>query len=150
MGPLHGTKILELAGIGPGPFCAMLLADLGAEVLAVDRPSSDRPGWPALFGRGRHRVAVDLKHARGRRGRARPGRGGRRADRGVPARAWPSGSGIGPEVCLARNPRLVYGRMTGWGQDGPLARPAGHDINYIALSGALHRIGRPASRRCRR
>ena len=132
--------MLELAGIGPGPFCAMLLADLGAEVLAVERPAAGQPSWPALFGRGRRRVAVDLKHPDG------PGvvldlvagadvlvEGFRP---GVAERL-----GIGPEDCLARNPRLVYGRMTGWGQDGPLARAAGHDIDYIALAGALHPVG---------
>jgi alpha-methylacyl-CoA racemase len=140
MGPLQGVRVVELAGIGPGPFCAMLLADLGAEVLAVDRPAPDRPGWPALFGRGRHRVAVDLKHPEG------PGvvldlvagadtlvEGFRP---GVAERL-----GIGPDACLARNPGLVYGRVTGWGQDGPLARSAGHDIDYIALAGALHPFG---------
>jgi alpha-methylacyl-CoA racemase len=140
MGPLRGTKILELAGIGPGPFCAMLLADLGAEVLAVDRPASAGPGWPALFGRGRRRVAVDLKH---------PDGPGVVLDLAARADALVEGFrpgvaerlGIGPEACLARNPRLVYGRVTGWGQDGPLAGAAGHDIDYIALAGALHPIG---------
>src|SRR5215213_9253864 len=140
MGPLQGTKVVELAGIGPGPFCAMLLADLGAEVLAVDRPEAERPGWPALFGRGRQRVAVDLKH---------PDGPGLVLDLVAGAGALVEGFrpgvaerlGIGPEACLARNPRLVYGRVTGWGQDGPLAGAAGHDIDYIALAGALHPIG---------
>jgi alpha-methylacyl-CoA racemase len=142
MGPLEGVRIVELASIGPGPFCAMLLADLGAEVLAVDRPASGQPGWPALFGRGRRRVAVDLKH---------PDGPGVVLDLVAEADALVEGFrpgvaerlGIGPDACLARNPRLVYGRVTGWGQDGPLARTAGHDIDYIALAGALHPIGPP-------
>jgi alpha-methylacyl-CoA racemase len=140
MGPLQGTKVLELAGIGPGPFCAMLLADLGAEVLAVDRPAAGRPGWPALFSRGRRRVAVDLKHPEGP---------GVVLDLVAGADALVEGFrpgvaerlGIGPEACLHRNPRLVYGRVTGWGQDGPLAGSAGHDIDYIAVAGALHPVG---------
>jgi alpha-methylacyl-CoA racemase len=142
MGPLEGVRIVEVAGIGPGPFCAMLLADLGAEVLAVDRPAAGRPGWPALFGRGRRRVAVDLKH---------PGGPGVVLDLVAGADALVEGFrpgvaerlGIGPEACLDRNPRLVYGRVTGWGQEGPLAQTAGHDIDYIALAGALHPVGPP-------
>jgi alpha-methylacyl-CoA racemase len=140
MGPLQGVRVVELASIGPGPFCAMLLADLGAEVLAVDRPAAERPGWPLLFGRGRRRVAVDLKH---------PDGPGLVLDLVAGADALIEGFrpgvaerlGIGPEACLARNRRLVYGRVTGWGQDGPLAGAAGHDIDYIALAGALHPIG---------
>ena len=145
MGPLQGVRVVEIAGIGPGPFCAMLLADLGAEVLTVDRPASDRPGWPALFGRGRRRVAVDLKHPEGP---------GVVLDLVAGADALVEGFrpgvaerlGIGPDECLARNPRLVYGRMTGWGQDGPYASMAGHDINYIALAGALAHFGRPGEK----
>jgi alpha-methylacyl-CoA racemase len=140
MGPLEGTRVLELASIGPGPFCAMLLADLGAEVLAVDRPAPDQDGRPVLFGRGRRRVAVDLKH---------PDGPGLVLDLVAAADALVEGFrpgvaerlGIGPEACLDRNPRLVYGRVTGWGQDGPLARSAGHDIGYIAVAGALHPVG---------
>ena len=140
MGPLQGVRVVELASIGPGPFCAMLLADLGAEVLAVDRPAAGGPGWPPLFGRGRRRVAVDLKHPEGP---------GLVLDLVAGADALVEGFrpgvaerlGIGPEACLRRNPRLVYGRVTGWGQDGPLAGAAGHDIDYIALAGALHPIG---------
>lgn len=144
-GPLAGLRVVEIAGIGPGPFAAMLLADLGADVLRVDRVA---PGGLAvlpqdkdLLARGRRSVAVDLKHPEGV---------GvlldlvERADvlvegfrPGVAERL-----GFGPDVCLARNPRLVYGRMTGWGQDGPLAPSAGHDVNYVAVAGALDPIGR--------
>jgi alpha-methylacyl-CoA racemase len=132
--------VLELAGIGPGPFGAMLLADLGAEVLAVERPAAERAGLPLLFGRGKRSVTVDLKHPEGP---------GLVLDLVAAADALVEGFrpgvaerlGIGPEACLARNPRLVYGRVTGWGQEGPLAGAAGHDIDYVALAGALHPIG---------
>jgi alpha-methylacyl-CoA racemase len=138
--------VLELAGIGPGPFCGMVLADLGAEVLRIDRAQSVRqpiPDWPNrdLLARGRRSVGVDLKSADGVEIVLRLVEG---ADAliegfrpGVTERL-----GVGPDVCLARNPRLVYGRMTGWGQDGPYAQAAGHDINYIALAGALRGIAR--------
>ncbi|HTT78454.1 MAG TPA: CaiB/BaiF CoA-transferase family protein [Stellaceae bacterium] len=150
MGPLAGLKIVELAGIGPGPFCAMLLSDMGAEVIRVDRAANvgqdiGREGENARFGllqRGRRNIAVDLKHPAAV---AAVLRLVERADAliegfrpGVMERL-----GLGPDRCLARNPRLVYGRMTGWGQDGPIAHTAGHDINYIALSGALAAIGEP-------
>jgi len=148
MGPLEGIKIVELAGIGPGPFCAMLLADMGAEVVRVDRAANvgldtDRDGNDARFNllaRGRPNVAVDLKNPAGVEATLRLID---QADAliegfrpGVMERL-----GLGPDICLARNKRLVYGRMTGWGQDGPLAHIAGHDINYISLSGALATIG---------
>ncbi len=144
-GPLEGLRVIEIAGIGPGPFCAMLLADLGADVLRIDRPREVPLGTPVapefdITRRNRRSVAVDLAHADG------AGVVLRLVDRadaliegfrpGVAERL-----GIGPEPCLERNPRLVYGRMTGWGQDGPLAGAAGHDANYIALTGALHAIG---------
>jgi alpha-methylacyl-CoA racemase len=145
VGPLAGVRVIEIAGIGPGPFAAMLLADLGAEVLRVDRVESVGGGWadPSLdfLGRGRRSAAVNLKHSDGVGAVLRLVE---RADAlvegfrpGVMERL-----GLGPDVCCARNPRLVYGRMTGFGQDGPLAGAAGHDINYIALAGALHPIGR--------
>jgi alpha-methylacyl-CoA racemase len=142
MGPLKGIKVVELAGIGPGPFCAMMLADMGAEVIRVDRASAKGKGSRAdVYLRGRRSVAVDLKHPDGV---AAVLRLIANADAliegfrpGVMERL-----GLGPDVCLARNPRLVYGRMTGWGQTGPLKDAAGHDINYIALTGALHAIGR--------
>ncbi len=148
MGPLEGVKIVELAGIGPAPFCAMLFADMGAEVVRVDRAANvgtdtDRDGNDARFNlliRGRRNIAVDLKNKAGQDATLRLID---RADAliegfrpGVMERL-----GLGPDICLARNKRLVYGRMTGWGQDGPIAPIAGHDINYIALSGALATIG---------
>jgi alpha-methylacyl-CoA racemase len=149
-GPLRGVRVVEIAGIGPAPFCAMLLADLGADVLKVDRASQvpdPPPGGPSrdAMHRGRRSIAVDLKHADGVEAVLRL------ADRadvliegfrpGVMERL-----SIGPDVCLERNPRLVYGRMTGWGQDGPWARAAGHDINYLGLSGALGATGRKGER----
>jgi alpha-methylacyl-CoA racemase len=148
-GPLSGFRILEIAGIGPGPFCGMMLADLGAEVLRVDRAEKAKaPRMPGpnldFLARGRRSVAVDLKSAAGVEVVLRLVE---KADGliegfrpGVMERL-----GLGPDACLARNPGLVYGRMTGWGQEGPLAKAAGHDLNYIALTGALHAIGRPDS-----
>ncbi|MCP3855239.1 MAG: CoA transferase [Actinomycetia bacterium] len=144
-GPLAGIKVIELAGIGPGPMCAMLLSDLGAEVVRVDRLVStdlglDRGRKFNVLNRGRRSVGVDLKSAEGVEtvleliGQADAVIEGFRP--GVTERL-----GLGPEVCLARNPKLVYGRMTGWGQEGPIAHAAGHDINYVALSGALGSIG---------
>ena len=145
-GPLVGVKVLELAGIGPGPFCGMLLADMGADVLRVDRLQDSDLGLPVepkydIMARGRRSIALDLKQSAsvnvvlGLAAKADALIEGFRP--GVTERL-----GLGPEACLACNPRLVYGRITGWGQDGPLAQAAGHDINYIALSGALHAIGR--------
>ncbi|MDU0257540.1 CaiB/BaiF CoA-transferase family protein [Streptomyces sp. PU10] len=144
-GPLTGVRVVELAGIGPGPFAAMLLADLGADVVRVDRPGGPGLGIdPAhdVTNRNKRSVVVDLKAPDG------PARVLDLAERadvliegyrpGVAERL-----GVGPEDCHARNPRLVYGRMTGWGQEGPLAQRAGHDIGYIALTGALGMIGAP-------
>jgi alpha-methylacyl-CoA racemase len=141
-GPLAGLRVLELAGIGPGPFCAMLLADQGATVLRVDRPGGGR-GRPELefLNRGRRSAVLDLKHPRAVDALLRLADSadvlleGLRP--GVTERL-----GVGPEVCLQRNPRLVYARMTGWGQEGPLASTVGHDIGYIARTGALHALGR--------
>ncbi|HSL73168.1 MAG TPA: CaiB/BaiF CoA-transferase family protein [Ilumatobacteraceae bacterium] len=145
-GPLTGYRIIEIAGIGPGPFAAMLLADMGAEVVRVERAGAVRGPLPAgphfdVLLRGRRNVAIDLKHPDGVEALMalvesadaliegfRPG---------VMERL-----GIGPEECLARNPKLVFGRMTGWGQEGPYAQAAGHDINYISLAGALAHFGR--------
>ena len=145
-GPLSGMKVLEVAGIGPGPFCGMMLADLGADILRVERLEPADLGLPLdrkfdVLARGRRSIGLDLKQASAVEivmelvekadvliEGFRPG---------VAERL-----GVGPQACLARNPRLVYGRITGWGQDGPLAQTAGHDINYIAITGALHSIGR--------
>lgn len=145
MGPLANLKIVELAGIGAGPHCAMMLADMGADVVRVDRPQASGLGVPIdpkfdLILRGRRSLAIDLKSDAGRDTvlhmldqadavieSFRPG---------VVERM-----GLSPDVCLKRNPKLVYARLTGWGQDGPYAQMAGHDINYIALSGVLHAIG---------
>jgi alpha-methylacyl-CoA racemase len=140
-GPLTGIRIVEIASIGPGPHCAMLLADMGAEVLRIDRPGGN--GWNnPVMDRGRHRLMLDIRTDEGR---ARCLEAIDRADvviegmrPGVMERL-----GLGPDALLERNPRLVYGRMTGWGQTGSLARAAGHDINYIALTGALAAIGKP-------
>ena len=144
-GPLAGYRVVELAGIGPGPFAGMMLSDMGADVLRVDRagavgPGGSRPDWD-VNARGRRSVGVDLKHPGGREVVLRLVQ---LADAliegfrpGVAERL-----GVGPADCLARQPRLVYGRMTGWGQTGPLAQAAGRDINYVALSGTLAMIGR--------
>lgn len=149
-GPLQGIRILEIAGIGPGPFAAMMLADMGADVLRIDRAQSVPASPPAeppfdLLNRGRRSIGVDLKQERGVETVLRLVE---RADAllegfrpGVMERL-----GLGPDVCLARNPGLVYGRMTGFGQEGPIAHAAGHDINYIALAGTLFHIGRAGER----
>jgi alpha-methylacyl-CoA racemase len=141
-GPLHGIRVIELAGIGPAPFCTMVLGDLGADVLRVHRPDAPPEPWNDALGRGKHAFPLDLK-ADGAAAtvlhlveRAHVLVEGFRP--GVAERL-----GVGPEPCLARNPRLVYGRMTGWGQDGPYSGMAGHDIDYIALTGALAAIGKP-------
>ena len=145
MGPLKGLKIIEMAGIGPGPFCGMVLADLGVEIIRVDRASAIGTGSKQdAANRGKKSIAVDLKSEEGVEvvlklvetadaifEGFRPG---------VMERL-----GLGPDVCLERNERIVFGRMTGWGQEGPLANAAGHDINYISLTGALAAIGRPGS-----
>ena len=146
MGPLAGVRILEFEAIGPGPFCGMMLADMGADVVLVDRPSDPRLGfgrdrWEDVMLRGRRSVTLDLKS-----------KGGIDAALALAEKADATIEGfrpgvmerlgLGPDVMRARNPKLVYGRMTGWGQAGPLAARAGHDINYIAVAGVLHAIGR--------
>jgi len=143
-GPLAGVRVVELAGIGPGPFCGMLLADLGAEVIRVDRPGGASTPISQLHditSRGKRRIVVDLKHPRGAEVILRLAAGSDALIEGYrPGVA--ERLGVGPADCWARNPALVYGRMTGWGQDGPLSSTAGHDIAYIAVTGALHAIGR--------
>ena len=142
VGPLAGVSVVELAGIGPAPFAAMVLADLGADVVRVDRPGvPNAVARMDVLNRGRRSVAVDLKSPAGAEVVLRAAA---RADAliegfrpGVAERL-----GVGPDACLARNPQLVYGRMTGWGQDGPYAHEAGHDITYAAVAGALAHIGR--------
>ena len=145
MGPLQGFRVIELAGIGPGPFCGMMLSDMGAEVIRVDRIGGSGRRGRDVLARNRRSIAVDLKQPEGVEvvlklvetadalfEGFRPG---------VTERL-----GIGPDDCQARNERLVYGRMTGWGQEGPIAHAAGHDINYIGLAGALHAIGEPGGK----
>src|SRR5215510_11548353 len=140
-GPLVGIKVVEFQGIGPAPFCGMLLADLGADVVRIDRKETVGADRPDIMGRGKRSIAIDLKHKDGVEAALsliekadaliegfRPG---------VMERL-----GLGPDVVLKRSPRVVYGRMTGWGQTGPWSSMAGHDIDYIALTGALHTMGR--------
>jgi len=139
-GPLHGVRVLEFAGLGPAPFCGMLLSDLGAQVLRISRPNAPAQSFDAILDRGRRVLSVDLKQSAGVAAcRALAGS----AD--VLIEGFRPGVleklGLGPDVLLKNNPKLVYGRMTGWGQYGPNAHTAGHDINYIALSGALHSVG---------
>ena len=146
-GPLRGVKVVEIAGIGPGPHACMILADLGADVIRIDRPGGQLlTGGPTdLLNRGRPSVALDLKN---------PEAAAIVLDLVAEADVLVEGMrpgtterlGLGPEECLARNPRLVYGRMTGWGQTGPLAHTAGHDMNYIAITGALFGMGQDKSR----
>ena len=149
-GPLRGIRIVEMVGIGPAPFAAMILADLGAEVIRIDRPTPSGNGIPRpprfdLVARGRRAVTLDLK---------RPEAVACALDLVAAADGLIEGFrpgvmerlGLGAEPCLARNPRLVYGRLTGWGQNGPLAPTAGHDLNYLALTGVLHMIGREGER----
>jgi alpha-methylacyl-CoA racemase len=146
-GPLRGLKVVELAGIGPGPHACMILADLGADVIRIDRPGGQMltGGSHDLLNRGRPSVALDLKH---------PHAVATVLDLVQSADVFVEGLrpgtterlGLGPDDCLARNPGLVYGRMTGWGQDGPLSRTAGHDVGYIAITGALFGLGQDQSR----
>ncbi len=146
MGPLSGIKVIELQGIGPGPFCGMMLADMGATVIRVDRAGNVPAEVPAhgsfdVLARGRQSVALDLKQAAGVETVLRLVEGADALIEGFRPGVMER-LGLGPETCLARNPRLVYGRMTGWGQEGPYSLMAGHDINYIALGGVLAHVGR--------
>ena len=147
MGVLDGIRVVEIAGIGPGPFCGMLLADMGAEVILVERLSG-KAGDPldmgknAILNRGKRSLALDLKDPRAIAAVLRLIEGADALIEGMRPGVMER-LGLGPDICLARNPKLVYGRMTGWGQTGPLAQTAGHDLNYIALSGALWYSGEP-------
>ena len=144
MGPLKGVKIIEVGGIGPGPFCAMMLSDMGADIIRVDRkgePARFEPEYDTLH-RGRRSIGVDLKKPEGVELLLRLVEKADALQEGFRPGVMEK-LGLGPEVCLKRNPKLVYGRMTGWGQEGPLSQASGHDINYIALTGALYSIGRP-------
>ena len=150
-GPLQGLKVIEFGGIGPGPFCAMMLSDMGADVIRLDRKADkgkDRgqgvflaSGRRSVLHRGRRSLAVDLKSPDDVQRVLALVEGADAIIEGFRPGVMER-LGLGPDALLARNPRLVYGRMTGWGQDGPLSQAAGHDINYIALSGALSMIGR--------
>ena len=145
MGPLNGYRVIELAGIGPGPFCGMMLSDMGADVIRVDRINKGAPPPKDVLQRNRQSIAVDLKSPEGVEvvlklvEKADAFYEGFRP--GVTERL-----GLGPKEVMGRNEKIVYGRMTGWGQDGPMSQAAGHDINYIGLSGALHAIGEPGSK----
>jgi alpha-methylacyl-CoA racemase len=146
MGTLSGYKIVEFAGIGPAPMCAMLLADMGADVLRIDRAEDAALGITleakySLLSRGRKSVAIDLKRPEGVAAAMKLIEKADALLEGFRPKVMER-LGLGPDECLKRNPRLIYGRMTGWGQEGPLAHAAGHDINYIALSGVLASIGR--------
>jgi alpha-methylacyl-CoA racemase len=141
MGPLHGLKILEIAGIGPGPFCAMLLADLGATVIRIERAEGPAGSRQDVSLRNRRSLALDLKKSEAVQAVLRMAETSDALIEGFRPGVMER-LGLGPEAVRARNPRLVYGRMTGWGQEGPMAKLAGHDINYIALTGALHAMGR--------
>ena len=143
-GPLSGFKIVELAGIGPGPFCGMMLSDMGAEVIRVDRMG---PGGRSndVLQRNRRSIGVNLKSPQGVETVLRLCESSDAVFEGFRPGVTER-LGLGPEDCMARNEKLVYGRMTGWGQDGPMANAAGHDINYIGLSGALHAVGRAGER----
>ncbi|HEX6866975.1 MAG TPA: CaiB/BaiF CoA-transferase family protein [Caulobacteraceae bacterium] len=139
-GPLSGLKVVEFAGIGPGPFCGMLLSDLGADVVRIDRKGSGRSSPADVTARGRRSVALDLKQPAAVEACLKLMESADAVFEGFRPGVMER-LGLGPDVALTRNPKLVYGRMTGWGQTGPYAKAAGHDMNYIAITGALHAIG---------
>jgi alpha-methylacyl-CoA racemase len=147
MGVLKGVKIIEMVGLGPGPFCGMLLADLGADVIAVERsaPDAGKPRPWELCSRGKRSIILDVKKPGGVETFLQLVEGADALIEGMRPGVMER-LGLGPDVCLARRPSLVYGRMTGWGQDGPLAQAAGHDANYVALSGALWLATQPGQR----
>jgi len=143
MGPLEGVKIIEVGGIGPGPFCGMMLSDMGADIVRIERKGGltlSEPRYDILT-RNRRSVFIDLRNPKGVEAALKMIAQVDALQEGFRPGVMEK-LGLGPDVCLQKNPKLVYGRMTGWGQQGPLAKAAGHDINYISLSGALHAIGR--------
>ncbi len=147
MGPLHGLKVIEVGGIGPGPFCGMMLSDMGAEIVRIERKGQfalSEPKFDVPM-RNRRSMEIDLRKQEGVDTVLKLVEQADALQEGFRPGVMEK-LGLGPDVCLKRNPRLVYGRMTGWGQEGPLAKAAGHDINYISLSGALHTIGRKGER----
>ena len=145
MGPLRDLKIIEIAGIGPAPFCGMVLSDLGAEVIRIDRvTSAGSVSKQDANNRGKKSIAVDLKTTKGMEVVLKLVAKSDALFEGFRPGVMEK-LGLGPDVCLQKNKKIVYGRMTGWGQEGPLAHAAGHDINYISLSGVLATIGRPGS-----
>lgn len=139
-GPLSGLKVVEFAGIGPGPFCGMLLSDLGADVVRIDRKGQGRSSPADITSRGRRSIGLDLKNPAAIETCLKLMEGADAVFEGFRPGVMER-LGLGPDVALKRNPKLVYGRMTGWGQTGPYANAAGHDMNYIAITGALHAIG---------
>ena len=139
-GPLTGLKVVEFGGIGPGPFCGMLLSDLGADIIRIDRKGAADPQVTEVLERGRRSVAFDLKRPEAVEACLKLIESADALFEGFRPGVMER-LGLGPDVALKRNPKLVYGRMTGWGQTGPLAQTAGHDINYIAITGAVHAVG---------
>ena len=143
MGPLQGIKIIEVGGIGPGPFCGMMLSDMGADIVRLERLGATARIQPKfdILTRNRRSISIDLRKPEGVAATLKIIEQVDALQEGFRPGVMEK-LGLGPDVCLARNPKLVYGRMTGWGQEGPLAKTAGHDINYISLTGALHAVGR--------
>jgi alpha-methylacyl-CoA racemase len=142
MGPLKGVKIIEFGGIGPGPFCAMMLSDMGADIIRIERKgqlSFTEPKYDVMM-RNRRSIGINLRKPEGTAAVLKMVAQVDALQEGFRPGVMEK-LGLGPDVCLAKNPALVYGRMTGWGQEGPLSRAAGHDINYISISGALHTFG---------
>ena len=139
-GPLNGVRVLEFAGLGPAPFCCMLLSDLGAQVLRIARPTAPMQGFDGVLERGRITLTLDLKQSAGIEACRALSKNADALIEGYRPGVMEK-LGLGPDTLLAANPKLVYGRVTGWGQYGPYSHTAGHDINYISLSGALHAIG---------
>ncbi len=150
MGPLRGVKIIEVAGIGPGPFCAMMLSDMGAEIIRVERKEKSGINRVVdercdVLNRGRRSIAIDLKKPEAVESALKLVERADALFEGFRPGVMEN-LGLGPDICLKRNPKLVYGRMTGWGQEGPLSHASGHDINYISLTGALHSIGKQGNK----